>query len=59
MRGNHHYRCQACGAVLTRSALDIDARDDWHCPYCGSLRLERALTLTQRIGAFLVEREKA
>ena len=42
--GEAMMRCEACDAIFPRREVRVDARDDWRCPVCASLRLCREPT---------------
>ena len=52
---NHRgYVCQACGNEFPESTIQPNQRDDYPCPVCGRLRLERMYTRLEWLRAVLI-----
>jgi predicted nucleic acid-binding Zn-ribbon protein len=49
------YRCERCGVVFSEASIRVDARDDRHCPQCGSLRILRVPSRREKTRDFLLE----
>jgi DNA-directed RNA polymerase subunit RPC12/RpoP len=53
------YVCQACGEEFPAYAIRPNPRDDYPCPACGRLRLERIRTWLDNLRAFLIGYNRA
>ena len=52
------YMCQACTSTFPANEIVTDARDDRHCPVCGSLRLIKVpLSRLEKFCGFLRDYE--
>jgi hypothetical protein len=47
--------CESCGNEFPASAIQPNERDDYPCPFCGRLRLEKVYTGFERLRALLIE----
>lgn len=48
------YVCQACGNEFPAGAIQRNERDDYPCPFCGRLRLEKVYTRLERLRTALM-----
>ena len=47
--------CERCGAVAEARDIRVEARDDYACPSCGSLRLKPLPQRHEGVRSFLLD----